>query len=229
MKLFEILDVKQINHPKNTSISPDMTYGRMSLDHVRKSIDVENRTPILGAGVEAIVFQSKRPQDVGSVTKWLRNQTTDSSSNPVIKYLTQSQQYNIHLAPKVYNITQYKRPNGLYEYSIQMEKLHMTLEQYLDKIDNDPLLSEQLLNQVYQPNARPNFKLKLSVLDQILFGLKNITPESNKRVIQYINFMKSVNTSDPKSLDIHGANVMVRLTSVGPQLVITDPVLGTDK
>ena len=107
-----------------------------------------------------------------------------------------------------------------------MEKFNLTLERYLNKIGDDPLLVEQLMNQVYQPNMRPDFKLNDN-LDNILFGLKNITPQSNKHAVQYINFMKSVDGVKPY-LDIHGANVMVRLTSVGPQLVITDPVIGMD-
>lgn len=233
MRLDELLtevDVTYRKSDRDAVISPEQSdFNRRSRENIAKAreLRMKMRGSVLGNGVEAIVFQSSRPQNQGTVTRWLRNQSKDANNNGPIQYVIQGQQLNNPFIPRVYGIKQIQRKNGVFEFAIQMEKLAMTLEQYFTKTDQ--LLERQLLEQLYQAeyvdelmNDRYMSENLQSVVLMALCGegSQHFTPMFK----QAYNLAVEYNTS--KYLDIHYENAMIRLTSVGPQIVLTDPIVG---
>lgn len=233
MRLDELLtevDVTYHKSDRDAVISPEQsTFNRRGRENTAKAreLRMKMRGSVLGSGVEAIVFQSSRPQNQGTVTRWLRNQSKDANNNGPIQYVIRGQQLNNPFIPRVYNIKQIQRKNGVFEFAIQMEKLAMTLEQYFTKTDH--LLERQLLEQLYQAEYVDELmndgytpeNLESAVL-MALSGedSQHFTPmfkQAHDLAVKY-------NTS--RFLDIHDENAMIRLTSVGPQIVLTDPIVG---
>lgn len=235
MRLDELLtevDVTYRKSDRDAAISPEQSnFDRRGRENEAKARELESRMKmrdsVLGSGVEAIVFQSSRPQNQGTVTRWLRNQSKDANNNGPIQYVIQGQQLNNPFIPRVYSIKQIQRNNGVFEFAIQMEKLAMTLERYFTKTDQ--LLERQLLEQLYHAeyvdelmNDRYTSGKLQSAIIEALSGedSQHFTPMYK----QAYDLAVKYNTS--KFLDIHDENVMIRLTSVGPQIVLTDPIVG---
>ena len=234
MLLNEIL---QVNYKKSDKPSKIHGVGR-STDNFEKFTNIERKNPktVVGSGCEAIVFHSSRPQNVGTVTKWLRNQRQNSNNNAYIKYLIKCQSINSTYVPRVYNITQYTRPKGIYEYAIQMEKLPISFVQYIRQYCDDAHLLRSILIQIFSEKYSEELvskycgtKYGLSfILTEVRNALEsnyNVHGNINPQIISTLDLIHDLEGKNA-TLDIHGHNTMVRLTNMGPQLVITDPLLG---
>jgi hypothetical protein len=235
MKLFEILQVNYKSPIKPTSRKPNagkFTDNNAVFSNIDNKLE-KNPSSILGIGADAIVFQSKRAQNVGTVTKWVRNQRTDSNDNPYIKYLVKGHRLNSPYIPRVYNITQYERTNGIYEYAVQMEKLPFTFKQYMVEYWDDIDLVINVLNQIftnkfseYLLNEYPH-----SVNGVLAYIRKTLESgnvgriELNPKIVPVLNLINDAAGDGDATRDMHTENIMIRLTSVGPQVVIIDPLL----
>jgi len=237
MKLFEILQVNYKSPIKPTSRKPNtgkFTDNNAVFSNIDNKLE-KNPSSVLGIGADAIVFQSKRPQDAGVVTKWIRNQVNDAKNNKTIQMLVQMQQQNSTRFPKVYSIKQHNLDNGMFEFVVKMEKLYMDLNQYCEKIKDDELLQHQLINQIVDSEIGDHL-IFTSNLEKISFTkemdtlFKNIRTYSkrgqlNPQFKKALDFVRQFS----KTLDMHMGNTMIRLTSTGPQVVIVDPIMDPDK
>ena len=208
----------------------------------------QSSSNILGKGAEAIVFQSKRPQDAGVVTKWIRNQVNDAKNNEVVQFLVKSQQLNNTYMPRVYSITQHNLTNGMYEFVVKMEKLSFTLQDYAERpqVDGDVLLEMQILTQFINEQESEHMLIKngRNPRGEARDIYKKQTPF--EKVVNWVcnslhmykangdlnaNFEKAYNfvMSFDADNDLHTENYMIRLTSTGPQLVIMDPFVDSAK
>ena len=232
MKLLEILqdDIKIKNQP--ISRKP---YDRMAKYKGRGVVKNKLRNhpnAILGDGVDAIVFHSSRPQNAGTVTKWIETQPYDAKDSTYIQYLIKNQ--NNPYVPKVYSISQYTTPEGFYNFSIQMEKLYCTVDQYIEKNSNDYNLMRLIVVQFFTDSdtdyiMNSYFKTPRIIQDLMKKVLQGHTLKYNviPQLLSILNTIRNALSGPQRkaTLDLHLGNVMIRLTSVGPQLVITDPYL----
>jgi hypothetical protein len=241
MLLNEILDnIAQVNSTRMSMVDPSTHGKELAKDNAIQTALYKTRSQktndnVLGAGVEAIVFQSKRPQDAGVVTKWLRNQISDATNNSTIKMLTEMQKQNSTYFPKVYSIKQHNLDNGMFEFVIKMEKLYKDLKQYCVDISDDDLMQLQLINQIL--NDETSQKLIDNMHDdQVEFDAMMTLVFRNIRTYHKLGllnpqFKKSLVfvRQFSRVLDLHLGNFMIRLTNVGPQLVIVDPIMDPGK
>ena len=113
----------------------------------------------------------------------------------------------------------------------KMEKLQYTLRQYLtdknteiQELDQrlDTLASIYLKDEIIKNNIIvPNSFFKLVISD------KNIKLGTYRRALEIINqLFDKLRHDDPRAyliIDLHPDNIMVRMSPVGPQLVLVDP------
>ena len=121
--------------------------------------------------------------------------------------------------PKVYGVDVKRDPNGLEKPSYRIEKL-VDIDQADQRMDyqlEDALKDRYLVN-----NAAGSI---VSIIRNAISGSFNLKNIKDGKLVQAIQLIQKFLDDHPKfELDLHRGNVMIRFTSVGPQLVITDPV-----
>jgi hypothetical protein len=238
VKLFEILqdDIRIRKQPVSKKQQIHKT-KRISNTYIKNKLK-DSPDSILGAGIDAVVFHSSKPQNAGVVTKWVRDQKYDAKNNTYVQYLIKNQ--NNPYVPVVYSITQHNLQDGEYSFSIQMEKLHNTVKEYLIININDEHLfrvvvalfftdesTDYLMRTYFHENPKIIIKLMCSVLDDHTVGY-DVNPQLSaiiEKIHNVITQQRTLYGNSRVGVDLHLENVMIRLTSVGPQLVITDPYL----
>lgn len=179
----------------------------------------------LGRGIESIVFTKNNDQWISTVRKWLRHQPLNPSTCLPIKYLISSQ--HTTFSPKIYRIKQVQKTQDTCDYLIDMEKLvHINdlneqqriqamLSIFDQTIDNDELVSEtQFFRLLYVAIA--------NVHDSMVLNNKLVT--FKPQFIKCCKAIKKVCGSNRDLLDLHSDNIMGRITHLGVQLVISDPI-----
>lgn len=200
-------------------------------DDINNSEVLPNKsTKVLGAGIDAIVFHNdQKPQQAGVITKWVRQQLTDYNSNPVIQYLVKGNSMGNPFIPVVYEIKQHQTNDEFYEYFIKMEKLHNTLHRM--NLDSNQVL--MLLTQIIPEYDGPKIRKEEleTLIEESFYDLSGLTI-GNKLYKYNENYLKTlklirniVHSSNSNAPDMHSNNIMIRLTSVGMQLVIIDPIV----
>lgn len=215
---------------RNTPSSHILNHKRVGVD-MHNSLEKNNKSSVLGKGSEAIVFQSGKPNQVGVARKWLRNQSRDVEKNPAIRFLIKSQQANNTALPRVYSIKQFKYFNDKYDFMIEMEKLSQTMGGYLDKNIRDPHMMYPLWSQIFRPEVVDRLDQQaITSLDEFKRRFERAVAGKDKHLLNSnfrgaLELVQSLLYRIENSVDLHKGNFMIRLTSTGPQLVITDPVI----
>lgn len=182
----------------------------------------------VGAGVDAVVYHNKNnPSKAGTVNKWVQDQAKSPEDNGTIQYLVRGNSLNNPFIPKVYDIRVVKNRNNKYDYHITMEKLHGTLAE----AGLDPQQLSALVNQVLENYDGP--EMTMPILSNVIkHGAEDISVRIGGKEYNYTStFLDAIDLvldtilSTGSELDLHANNVMLRLTSVGMQLVITDPLI----
>lgn len=199
MKLKELLekDIRVI--PGKSSIEPTLSY----------------KLKRLGAGVQGMAFKHPRSTNMIIKTARVSNPETDS----YVKFIKLALEHQDNpFFPRIYDAVLRTLPNNEYELVVQMERLHK-------------LSSRELADITPQLFKRLGFKLEdieedmweyLNDPDVWDFLIKNT---KNPKLAEALSLLLQ---ADPtlRRHDLHFDNWMVRLTSVGPQLVIIDPFIG---
>lgn len=216
---------------RDTTSSHLMKHSQLGIS-MRKGVQRKDNSAILGQGIEAIVFQSGKPNQAGVARKWVRNQAHDVKNNSAIQYLIRSQQVNSTAIPRVYSIKQFSYPNGKYDFMVEMEKLSQTLKAYVHENISDPHIMYQLWTQVFDRRVVDKFNEGALTSIKSFNGLfthavsgeydSKLNPNFRKGLDLVRNLVINDVGVEP---DLHGGNFMIRHTSVGPQLVITDPLV----
>lgn len=183
----------------------------------------------LGSGSEAVVFQNTtKAENSGVVTKWIRNQRTPYNENPAIIFLIHANKHGNPFAPVVYNIKQISNQNGTFDYYIKMEKLHKTLLQMKDNIEQPQI--DAFVRQVVQDYD--SYPLSLYQLAGIIRNsaveegveINGKRYEYTEKLAEICDIINLVVMKYHGRLDLAARNIMIRLTSVGMQLVLNDPI-----
>lgn len=192
----------------------------MTLDLEPKNVQsmslLKGRKP-LGQGQQAVVVPHPRSN---TVIKKVRIPGGDIQADPYVNFLKLVKKVDNPFFPTIYSVKAYRTPStkgrfrtvpGELFLVVHMEKLHPATPKLIDSIKQ--LLPElgfegetELSNDLFdQPNWRRQIRAKT----------KN--PQL-KQALRLLEPMFRLFGSD-----LHTQNWMVRLTSVGPQLVIIDP------
>lgn len=225
----------RIRSLQSTQSIYDMKFNDAVFDGELRNLG-SRHTRAIGVGSEAIIFHNSiNPVKAGVVNKWLRDQHYDTHHNAVIQYLIQGNALNNPHVPKVYDIRRVvkenKRGHLRYDFHIKMEKLAFTMENantYIDRLQFQAITGQVLID-------CDSPELNKTKLMGIIYDLVNIpsnqyqlnsdsTYEVNPKLLQTIRLINSIGTQYNACNDMHANNAMIRLTSVGMQLVINDPL-----
>ena len=182
---------------------------------------MEPSDKLLGTGIQGAAFKTNRPNTVRKVYG------LDDLQDPYYQYINIIQHHQDNpFFPRIYRHRVYKNKaisvSRLSDYFmtgvVMMEKLH-------------PLAGGKVPLEVIQAMFR-NLGFEISDVDEIsdMFKTKHdvaqrVKETTNKKFAEALQLLLS---SGRSLFDLHANNWMVRLTSVGPQLVILDPVYGSD-
>lgn len=175
----------------------------------------------LGAGVQGIAFDTNKPNTIRKVYG------LDSFQDPYYQFITMIQQHQDNpFFPRIYRHHVYKnkpiQQSRISDYNmtgvVMMEKLQPL---YGSRIDNDTIVA-------MFANLGVNIDTADDLYDRFFSRTEiqrviNTTPNDT-----FADALRILLSSGRKSYDLHAGNWMIRLTSVGPQIVILDPVYGSD-
>ena len=176
---------------------------------------------VLGAGIQGTAFATPRPNEVRKVYG------LDNLNDSYYKFIKMIEQHQDNpFFPRIYRHKVYKNKpitvSRISDYSmtgvVMMEKLH-------------PMLGGKIPEEVIRAMFN-NLGINIRNFDDIsqMFRYKT---DMAKRMAETTNdqlaeALRILLGSGRRFFDLHTNNWMVRLTSVGPQLVILDPVYGAD-
>lgn len=181
-----------------------------------------NRHPKqLGKGVQGIAFDTNKPNTIRKVYG------LDSFDDPYYQFIKTIEQHQDNpFFPRIYRHHVYKNKrlsqSRISDYKmtgiVMMEKLQPL---YGGRIDNDTIVA-----------MFGNLGIKIETPDDLhpMFDSRNsiqqaINTTTNDKFAEALQILLS---SGRRMFDLHAGNWMIRLTSVGPQVVILDPVYGSD-
>ena len=182
---------------------------------------LHNHPKQLGAGVQGVAFDTNKPNTIRKVYG------LDSLNDPYYQFIKMIEQHQDNpFFPRIYRHHVYKnkplKQSHISDYFmtgvVMMEKLYPL---YRGPLDNDTIAA------IFE-----NLGLKFNTPDDLYPMFENRT--AIQQVINtttndtFADALRILIASGRKSYDLHAGNWMVRLTSVGPQIVILDPVYGSD-
>lgn len=175
----------------------------------------------LGAGIQGVAFRTNRPNTVRKVYG------LDDLTDPYYVFINTIQRHQDNpFFPRVYSHRVYKNKSisvsRISDYAmtgvVMMEKLHPLL---------DGKVPEEVARSLFS-----NLGIDVRDFDDISQIFRNrrdiqkiIDQTTNRKFAEALGILLS---SGRRLFDLHANNWMIRLTSVGPQLVILDPVYGSD-
>lgn len=209
MKIKQLLEAHSVNYHQSRSSSDEVGDQRVMRANMLKSRNV------LGTGTEGVVFEKPSRH---TVTK-IHQGTKDLAS--FLAYANQHPYDGNPLLPKVYKITQIR--DNLYKFD--MERLH-SFDPEEDFNTTVMLLNQWVKSEVVDefvdtlPGRDKYFDVwdVINLIDQAIDNPEQLT----KNARQAIELIRQYNPKGP--LDTTPGNLMLRRTSVGPQLVFADPV-----
>jgi len=179
---------------------------------------------LIGHGAFANVYKGKSP---GTVIKVME---TNNASDPYIKFINiaHHNQHNLFF-PRIYSakIVEQQIPTTSYNsesvfvFIVQMEKLVPLTHSRLKEV------TPYLMSQIGIRDHSDGAGLSLDFALDRLFSSRALRREMEKSATNN-DFKQALRALDglfnSSHVDVKTANIMVRLTSKGPQLVLTDPV-----
>lgn len=229
--------VKDIKHTKDFQNVEhlDATY----IDSQDPDLTDEERNPKIRAGYYSHVKPHPNPHMINKI-----NTAQDNAYSLFIKFLTNNENAkdNIHF-PRIHEIKKFTKNGNHSVIQYVMEKLHMTLYDYIrDDLDNLEMLCNIYLKDSIAEKytelkndkkkltlfLRQNYSIPVPFVQDIL-NPENIKLESFKEALYILKGFLKQATKIGHRVDLHGNNLMVRLTNTGPQIVIIDPVSNNDE
>lgn len=220
MKIHEILNEDQFE-PQIRSL-PISTPGNIEkVSNFAKKHEFDDNSGAYAMGIE----DPTDPHMYRKKMKAFTNLDQDAYFQ-YIKYITPYMDSN-HCFPKVY-VTKIKEySNGYKKPSYQMEKL-ITLNEAED-IFGAGKLSDFFFKRYFNAGDHSDLAIDhmgsyIAVIKRAIYGAfdtddwDNDLAQAVKLIQQFLADFKDF------TLDLHRGNLMVRMTSTGPQLVLTDPV-----
>jgi len=179
----------------------------------------------IGHGLESVVFDHS--QDPALVVK-VERKFTDPKNNAYYQYVRAIQPLmsSNHYLPRIYVADSFKKPEGT-RFVYTMERLH---DAYAAVAHIHPDTFNSFVNRIFVdppdfPKVRGEYGIWSIMIKSIAAAAKqgDYTNIRDRKLIQACQLITKLN----QGLDLHGGNFMIRYTSVGAQMVITDPVVGS--
>ena len=180
--------------------------------------DMPDKFQLIGSGVGSGLQNSQVYLDKQDPNRVLKVVSIRDLSDPYLAYIRMVESHqNNPFFPRINWYKVYQQPDNSYLLYVFMEKL-VPLSKF------DPEVIKGVLSSIgieYTGNLRIDFSLR-----QIM---KNPKYRKNlKQSTQYPKFQEALRLLEPMfrkfGNDMHIENLMARLTSIGPQIVITDPL-----
>ncbi len=176
---------------------------------------------VLGAGVQGAALLTNKPNTIRKVYGM------DDFNDPYYQFIKMIEQHQDNpFFPRIYRHSIYKnkefRLSGIHSYFmtgvVLMEKLQPL---YGGRIDNDTIVAmfENLGLKIDTPDDLYSMFEDRKTIQKVIEKTTNDT---------FADALRMLLSSGRRSYDLHSGNWMIRLTSVGPQIVILDPVYGSD-
>ena len=220
MKLVEIFDMTPVKTTRDVS------------DHRGRHV-MSGGSEVLGAGGFATALKNKSDKRIGTVYKIGSAAQLDPRHRNGLR-LVKTPKEDAYLSylemidsldhvnpffPKIYGLKVFQDPSGNIFYQVEMEKLTD-----LNKID--PQMSSDMMDRYFAEDSfirkeTDNIGYALLMVSDVEAYRDSILDETLREALDLIEHRVI-----PLGFrwDLGSNNVMVRLTSVGPQLVFTDPV-----
>jgi hypothetical protein len=190
---------------------------------IRKAREVPGHEHV-GTGANAYVYKNTSPQSMDSVNR------ISSIKDPTSKYLqTIANTPDLHnnpFLPRIHEVRSLSKRTR----EVQMEKLYPLNLKALTEDKEQRLLRsiwEQYLNEDYDRNNAylTPFEVMNNLAMHIHMALKNANYSriKDEQLIEALEFIRQFVGEEAKP-DIHGGNLMWRITGNMPHLVITDPL-----
>lgn len=242
MKLFELTNPPTV--PNDTHSQAFMRGAERGV----QTLPTGQQVKILGSGVEAIAFTI--PGEIG-VVKVMTTRNPDLNRNPYLKYASISRRFasSNPFLPRISQISQQhvdvdtwaklKReagveaePEDYYNHPPALISFKTERLVPLSKLDIDQLralyhkaFGEELNHSNYSSRDPMDIvdAIETSV-DGALYG--KVTAKGSAQLVMAIKLIRSISKKTKALSDLHSGNLMARMTTGGPQLVITDPLIG---
>ena len=224
MKINELITPRIVN----TNIKkPHDIAGNIALRAQSASISGKGK-PIVGKG------DPDAPSISGaeySKTNFFPSKLDDDGYNAYVKAVTPLMGSNPYV-PEIYKIVHVKDPSGGVVPRYEMHEY----ETY-DKFSSKAILA--MIRKAFPDDAKkidinlandPTLKMDNEMMWKVLIvkireALTDNTPTNDKKLNQVLQIIRDVTSSNPAFVyDMHLNNCMIRRTSFGPQLVVTDPI-----
>jgi hypothetical protein len=212
MKLFEIIGGEALR--KSDSVK--VRNGYTDTDSLKR----------LGAGLQAVVVDRiKKP---GVVTKVFGFNTEEDGYLQFLRFIQKHQ--NNPFLPRIYKIRLYRK-----EFDIYINRIDSVYDNTgvvdMEKLLplNSPKIKDAISHQLQALGMSEQFAKSLATSQLINYyhdAIVNKKIERNAQFEEVVNFLRTYGTI--ADLDLHSGNIMARLTSVGPQLVLIDPIWKPD-
>lgn len=230
MKLFEILsgttpeDLQHVRRgvqPPTRSMFDTMGLNSNARSAVAQMVGKKDHEH-LGAGLTAYVGGSTDPQELDSA--WRISNADEATSGYLEAIFNTPEVYGNPFLPRVKAV----RKSGGVAW-VQSERLvHLpargsALGEIVDSL-TERLFGEEQLSDQDEPESRLYHLCRL--IGRLVEPHNTKVHTTNKQLQQAAEFIRTVLVKNSDNhIDIHPGNVMWRITSVGPQLVITDPII----
>lgn len=222
-----LLEIEDIDDPDRTpSIGSLKKHPDYASNKLRKHIDNINKNPNLkyvGSGVQGYVHKTDDPSQLDRVT---RTADREEAGTMYLKFIYEHPQLKQNpFFPRVLDVT---RPNSDVP-SYHIEKLYPIDSPAISKEFKDALMKKYFIMSDVSDHEDPieyARDLAFEISSAVTYGELNIKDPQLKQAVLLIRKIRSIlaKTGLNPRIDIHRGNIMWRMTNLGPQLVITDPL-----
>lgn len=207
---------------------------------------IKEAKKILGIGQQAVAYDKSTSNDIGQIVKLLYlTSPFEKSNDTYVKFLKYFMRRNNPYFPKVYGLKEYINSETdvepFEEYACFKNECEFPYVVYMEMEKLYKLRDEHIKEAVVEKMKtlgfpEPEMKDNRIYIDgtyiysyfQNVGNIKRIIENTNddnlKEALSYIvKEMENPDFGSSTMTDMHMGNIMVRLTSVGPQLVFIDP------
>lgn len=235
MKLLELVEPKLSHHEVKVgpnkfnkalrNMGADNPYDRSS-DNPPKAKNPN--VTVLGGGAYASAIQPASSHEVMKISRG----TYDLDNDPYYQYITKliksGLMFENPFFPRVYKLKTYQNNSKKmaqtdgkkFFYIVELERLDPLIKSSKEELLHfyEMISPYSIHPSVEAMDQKDIYDRMTSVLQKMLLSPRTIKDERLRQAVDFIVGLKTGHR------DLHNENAMVRRTSVGPQLVLTDPL-----
>lgn len=224
MKLFEALGISNSNKVIDRK-RDDYLKHKIAAQHTKKSGSPYEK---IGDGMYSDVYKHKEKPEVIKIGNSLSSDNKDAYLNYLDVVMKSDRMASNPYLPRVYKVKRYNQDLGHTDYVVKMEPLSPLLA--LEIEDLIAIWRKAFGQDSSPPTIGDPFELVhdlANMLSSYIYYRKPVdgmVKIVDKQLLQAIAIISNLRKRGGGVLDLHAENIMARRTSIGPQLVITDPL-----